>query len=113
MESRDDHSKKLCEVNPLADKITAKNIKVPEPKVPGTIKLPCPFPTCDESFSDLPGLVDHYLEAHPQSPLKLSIISNLAPERIKRKGEMVTVSILGEDKVLLNAFPRTRPSRGS
>jgi len=96
MKSRNDHSKKLCEVNSNA----VKNIEVPEP-LPLKSKLPCPYPKCDEMFPDLPGLVDHYLNAHPQSPLKLPIISSLAPERIKQKGDMATVSILGEDKVLL------------
>jgi len=100
MTSRNDHSKKLSEVDSIAEKGKVKDIEVPEP-LPLKSKLPCPFPKCDEMFPDLPGLVDHYLETHPQSPLKLPIISSLAPERIKRKGDMVTVSISGEDKVLL------------
>merc|ERR1719431_484509 len=100
MKSRNDYSKKLCEVDSNAEKDKHKDIEVPEP-LPLKSKLPCPYPKCDEMLPDLPGLVDHYLDAHPQSPLKLPIISSLAPERIKRKGDMVTVSILGEDKVLL------------
>jgi uncharacterized C2H2 Zn-finger protein len=94
MESRSVNTKKTVSV-PLVDKSVPEERPYPE----------CPHSKCNEIFPDMNGLVDHYTAVHPQSPLKLWIIKNLAPDRItvsvKSKLEAETVSLMGEVKVLL------------
>merc|ERR1719318_1775888 len=104
MESRDVTAKKsevaVAIPKPVKtpEELKADELKpAPDPNG-GELKLQCPFPKCNELFVNKPKLVDHYIESHSQSSLKLSLIRALAPERFcLNPSNRATITLLGDD----------------
>jgi len=101
-ENRDDTDKpkKNGTHYPGGEEGTGDDKEVPAQEVNFIKEGMCPFPRCNESFTNMSDLVDHYLQAHSQSPLKNFVLTSLTPERISCKNKVPTVTIYGEVKVL-------------
>jgi len=104
MESRDVNAKKsevaVAMLKPVKtpEELKADELKAAPDPNGGELKLQCPFPKCNELFVSKPKLVDHYIESHSQSSLKLSLIRALAPERFcLNTSNRPTITLLGDD----------------
>eukprot|EP00090_Calanus_glacialis_P011766 TRINITY_DN20160_c0_g1_i3.p1 TRINITY_DN20160_c0_g1~~TRINITY_DN20160_c0_g1_i3.p1 ORF type:complete len:1098 (+),score=304.57 TRINITY_DN20160_c0_g1_i3:120-3296(+) len=79
------------------DEMKADEIKPAPDANDVELKLICPFPKCNELFLNISKLVDHYIESHPQSSLKLSLIRALAPDRFcLNTSNRATITLLGD-----------------